>query len=348
MSSLFDVLPELRARVPWVALADLPTPVESGARLVQALGASGELWLKRDDLSSAIYGGNKLRMLEHLLPEAQQSGTQRVYATGAMGSSFSLATALHAPRLGLKAGVIAFPQPMTPESERSHQALAGRARLIEIPHWSLLPLASERARRRGEQEAERVCVFSQVRMSPVAMLGYVAAGLELAMQIAGGECPEPTSLVLPIGSAATTAGVLAGIGLACQLGIGFRHMPWVQAVRIAAWPLSRRSRVQSLAAGVLAHLASLQQKPRFRAQDVDLTRLRIVADQLGAGYPHPTPASVQARLLFSREGWPILDETYSGKAAAHLVNMLQSANAEGPTLFWCTKSSAPLPDRLPA
>ena len=99
MTVLFDYFPALRGRVPWVSLGTLPTRVEHATRVLAATGLPGELWLKRDDLSSPVYGGNKLRLLEHLLGEAQQRGCVRVYSSGAVGSNFAVATALHAPRV---------------------------------------------------------------------------------------------------------------------------------------------------------------------------------------------------------------------------------------------------------
>ncbi|HYQ16189.1 MAG TPA: pyridoxal-phosphate dependent enzyme, partial [Polyangiaceae bacterium] len=246
MSVLFELFPALRGRVPWVSLGALPTPVTDASRVLAAAQLTGELWLKRDDASSEIYGGNKLRLLEHLLGAALERQARSVYSTGAVGSSFAAANALHAPRVGLEPGAICFPQPLTPEAERSHRVVSARARLVEIPHWSLLPVASELVRRRAAERGERAEVLSQVALSADALFGYVAAGLELAQQIARAECAAPERIVLPIGSAATSAGILAGLSLAKRIGI-FAATPTLCAVRIASWPLSRRGRVLSLA-----------------------------------------------------------------------------------------------------
>lgn len=346
MNALFDVLPALRERVAWLSLGCLPTPVEDASAVLRARGGDGELWLKRDDASSPVYGGNKLRLLEHLLAQAKQAGAVWVYATGATGSNFALATALHAPRVGLKAGVICFPQPMTPDGERNQLALKGRARLVEIPHWSLLPLAAERVRSRSGHTEEPAFVLSQVRVGAAGLLGYLAAGLELAQQVARGECPEPARIVLPIGSAATAGGILAGLWLARQLGLGFKRLPRLETVRVAAWPLSRRARVLALAESALDHVATLLGEPSLRPERADLPEVEVVVNQLGAGYPWATPAATQARLLFAQAGWPVLDETYSGKAAAHLLASFDAKPAPGPVLFWSTKSSAPLPAAL--
>jgi D-cysteine desulfhydrase len=342
LSVLFDVLPKLRGQVAWTALGALPTRVEQAPRvLVEAERLGGELWLKRDDLSSPVYGGNKLRLLEHLLGEARERGVQQVYSSGAVGSNFAIATALHAPRVGLEPGAICFPEPLTPEGERSHRLVVARARIVQIPHWSLLPIAAERVRRRAERQGQRAQVLSQVTLSPQSLLGYLAAGLELAQQVARQECPEPSHIVLPIGSAATSGGILAGLSLARKLGI-WRAAPTLCAVRIAAWPLSRKARVLSLAEKVLRCAATLCAEESFALGQRELLPVSLVTNQLGAGYPHPTPAGLSARAAFARAGYAILDETYSAKAAAHVLASI--GPGFGPVLFWCTKSSAPLPE----
>jgi len=340
VSALFDVLPKLRERVAWTALGALPTRVEQAPRVLDQAQRSGELWLKRDDLSSPIYGGNKLRLLEHLLGEALKSGTQQVYSSGVVGSNFAIATALHAPRVGLEPGAICFPEPLTPEGELSHRIVVARARVVEIPHWSLLPIAAERVRRRAARDGKRAQVLSQVAYNPVSLLGYVAAGLELAQQVARRECPAPARIVLPIGSAATSAGIVAGLSLARKLGI-WSASPTLCAVRIAAWPLSRKARVLSLAEKALGCVATLCGDAALALDSRQLLPVSLITDQLGAGYPHPTPSGMAARAAFARAGFPILDDTYAAKAAAHLLKVVRPE--VGPLLFWCSKSSAPLP-----
>jgi 1-aminocyclopropane-1-carboxylate deaminase/D-cysteine desulfhydrase-like pyridoxal-dependent ACC family enzyme len=328
MNVLLELFPSLATRVPHAALAELPTRVERA----DGVGAGVDVWLKRDDLSSSLYGGTKLRLLEPLLGAAVAAGAERVYSSGAIGSNFAEATALHAPRVGLTPGALCFPQPLTAEAERSHRVVKAHARVIEIPHWSLLPLAAERIRR--SDAAARV--LSQVSYEPESLFGYVGAGLELAQQIAAGDCPHPRRVVLPIGSAATSAGLLAGLSLAIALGF-LRDSLELHAVRIAAFPLSRRGRVISLATGTLARLAQLVGDAGLALPREELLSLTIVTDQLGAGYPHATENGRRARERFARAGYPLLDDTYSAKAAAHAR---ATASGAGPVLLWCTKSSA--------
>lgn len=343
MSTLFELWPALRERVPWVSLGALPTRISDGSAVLREVGAGGELWLKRDDESSTTYGGNKLRLLEHLLGDAQQVGASRVYSSGARGSNFALATALLAARVGLAPGAICFPQPMTLDGEQNHRLVSARAQLVEIPHWSLLPVAVERVRRGAERRGEKALVLSQVGLKPESLFGYLAAGIELARQVRAHACPVPARVVLPVGSAATTAGLIAGLSVAKKLGIWRGALPIVSAVRIAAWPLSRRARVLSLVDKTLARLAELSEDGSLALGKRDLAPLELVTDQLGEGYPHPTERGTSARRLFARAGFAVLDDTYSAKAAAHVLALAHSGSERGPVLFWCTKSSAALP-----
>jgi 1-aminocyclopropane-1-carboxylate deaminase/D-cysteine desulfhydrase-like pyridoxal-dependent ACC family enzyme len=336
-TTLFELLPALAQRVAWLPLGELPTPLTEASAVLRARGQAGELWLKRDDQSSPVYGGSKLRLLEHLLAAAKQQGATEVYSTGAIGSNFATATALHAPRAGLTPGAICFPQALTPEAERSHALLSARARVVSIAHWSLLPLEIERVQLRARLAGGRAVVLSQVRFGAEALFGYVNAGLELARQVEQGACPAPARIVLPVGSGASTAGLVAGLSLARRLGLWRAAAPCVEAVRIAAWPLSRRGRVLGLAEKALRGLARLSGDASLALGREQLVPLRLITDQLGSGYPHATPAGQSARRAFAEAGYAILDDTYTAKAAAHVLR-----SGSGPVLLWCTKSSAAL------
>src|SRR5690606_20681998 len=71
-------------------------------------------------------------------------------------------------------------------------------------------------------------------------------------------------------------------------------------------------------------------------------RLQVDAAYLGGGYGVATEAGKRASRRFVDLGLPALDTTYSAKAAAGFL--AHAAREPGPTLFWSTKSSAPLPE----
>ncbi len=85
-------------------------------------------------MSSAVYGGNKVRTLELLLGQARALGHTRVLATGAFGSNHALATALHAPQVGLTPSALLFPQPVSEAAFLNLRALAeSGAQLHALP-----------------------------------------------------------------------------------------------------------------------------------------------------------------------------------------------------------------------
>jgi hypothetical protein len=180
---LFDVIPICERSVSRVALGDFPTPVESLDTVSRELGASdGQAWVKRDDISSPAYGGNKVRTLELLFGEARALGREHVVSTGAFGSNHALATAIHAPRVGLRPGALLFPQPISAAALGNLRELtASSATLYSLPHWSALPFGLAWLRLRS---GPAPYVMVPGGATPLGALGYVSAALELGRQVA--------------------------------------------------------------------------------------------------------------------------------------------------------------------
>src|SRR5207253_15447 len=119
-----QLIEKIRATLAPCRLGDWPTPLERAAALGGAVGIA-ELTVKREDRSSARYGGNKVRALEFLLAGARP-GT--VFVTlGGTGSTHCLATAVHAAAAGGPALLAQFPQPQTPASPAGASPCPARA-----------------------------------------------------------------------------------------------------------------------------------------------------------------------------------------------------------------------------
>jgi D-cysteine desulfhydrase len=73
----------------------------------------------------------------------------------------------------------------------------------------------------------------------VGTLGYVNAGLELAEQIAAGECPHPAAIFVAAGTTGTQAGLMLGLALA---GLAIP----VYGVRVVAGYLAREAGIARL------------------------------------------------------------------------------------------------------
>jgi D-cysteine desulfhydrase len=339
---LFDAWPALSGRLETVALGAFPSPVERLDALEREL-KTGPLYVKRDDLSSPIYGGNKVRTLEVLFGDARARGAREILATGAFGSNHAVATVLHARAAGLEPGAILFPQPASWAAlENLRVTLGTPAHIMVLPHWSFLPFAMWRARTK-----ERV-VMAPGGATPLGALGYVSAALELATQVRNKELEAPKRIYVGVGSTCTSAGLLVGFAHAVRLGIGFREPPEIVSVRVTPWPVTSRFRIVGLAVRASRLLAELTGTKALELQGAELSpKLTIDGAQIGPGYGRPSRPGLVALERFRGMGLFELDTTYSSKAAAgFLAGALSSPSV--PHLFWSTKSTVPLPPIAPS
>lgn len=339
--ALFRHLP-LAGQVPWVRLGAWPTPVEPLPGLGAAIGA--DLWVKREDRSSTVYGGNKVRTLEAMFGRATAAGASIMWATGAYGSNHAVATVLHAPAAGVDAGAILFPQPSSEPARANLSALlSARPRVDHIATVAALPFAM---RRIGKDR--RAFVMTPGGATPQGAFGAMSAGVELGEQVARGDCPAPARIFVPAGSTCTSAGLLAGLRVAASLGLGFtpQTIPILTVVRVTPWPITAALRIARLAQLALHELAAVW-RPARRLADLGLLRACVEVDgeQLRGGYGRITARGERARLLFARHGAPPLDIVYSAKTGAALCEL--APGTRGPVMFWATKSSAPLPVAAP-
>ena len=326
---LFRHAPQLESRVPWQPLGDWPTPVE---RLDPGdTPGAGELWVKRDDRSSSLYGGNKIRKLEYLLGEAVSLDAGRVITTGAFGSHHCLATAVHARRLGIPATLVLFPQPMT-EHAREVAGLS-EAHADEIRRcgsFATQPFVEAAVKWRHRRE--RPYVIPGGGSNSLGTLGYVAGAIELAEQVERGEAPRPTDITVAAGTLGTVAGLAIGAALT---GVADS----VTGVRIVPATVANTWRLSALIEGatrILADAGIRVPDPRLIVRMV-----RLEGGYIGGGYGVPTRAGERAvhRVRNALD----LDPTYTAKAVAAF---LEHEATDGVRLYWHTLSSV-LPPRQP-
>src|SRR5207245_5113915 len=83
----------------------LPTPLEELPRFARAIAgdAAPRIFVKRDDMTGILGGGNKARVLEYFLGEAQAQGADVLIAGGGVAqSNHARACGAAARRLGMK------------------------------------------------------------------------------------------------------------------------------------------------------------------------------------------------------------------------------------------------------
>ncbi len=324
-SPLFRRHPDLRGRIPWTPLGAWPTPVTRVDDPPE--GFEGELWVKRDDLSSSSYAGNKVRKLEHLLADARARECGRVITTGVVGSHHCLATAVHGKRMGMPVTLVVFPQPETAHSRKI--AALNEAWADEVRHcgsFATQPFAEAAARWRHRRE--RPYVIPGGGSNALGALGYVAGALELAEQVDRGELPRPDSITVAAGTLGTLAGIAIGAAMTNLTDriIGIRIVPSAVGNKVVL------GRLVEGAVRLLTEAGASAPDPRLV-----LERVALVGEWLGAGYGEPTQWGERAAAWFEPRGL-VLDPTYTAKTAAGFLDRLE-AHTGGVHLYWHTLSA---------
>lgn len=328
---LVNAFPALAGKLRKVALANLPTPAGEG--VVPTAEGDRRIAIKYDNLTSTFYGGNKLRKLEYLLQLAIDKRARRVATFGSVASHHALATALYAKRVDLDCTCLL-----------SHQVASPA--VVEVLH-QLLNCGAEVVRYGGDRRArietmrQHVCgrrswVIPLGGSSWLGTVGYVAAGLELAAQVAAGDVEPPTRIYVATGTMGSAGGLALGLALA---GLDSE----VQAVRVSPLEIMNRERLDRLIAKTAAMLHRLD--PAVPADIHRRTRVDVRHEFFGEGYARSTPAT-DAAIDVARAALGLdLEATYTGKSMAALLHDAALPQHRDATLmFWNTYNSSPLPE----
>lgn len=314
---LHERFPALTETLPHLALSERPTPV----RELPGLG----IWLKEDGVfGSGGWGGNKVRKLEWLIPDARRRERRSILTFGGLGTNWGLATALYAREHGLETALALVDQPIDDHVRAQLTRLEASGARIYRTHTkrrtvAMLPWLLARNARGGRPPY----LLPAGGSSPVGALGYVEAALEIAAQVEDGSLPEPSHVVVPVGTGGTAAGLALGFQIA---GMRSRVVGVIvnDQLRLDAPVFARLvRRTAKLLRGLGAQLGDL----RLESEMLDLTR-----DQIGAGYGHPTEAAARAAGLAAKEQLS-LDPVYTAKAMAGLLALRGEDRLSDPVLF---------------
>jgi 1-aminocyclopropane-1-carboxylate deaminase/D-cysteine desulfhydrase-like pyridoxal-dependent ACC family enzyme len=330
------------SRYSHTVLGRYPTPVQ---RLSSLSTDRCELWVKRDDLTNDVYGGNKVRKLEHILARARERSARRIVTFGAAGSHHVLATTIHGRRAGLEIAAILTPQPRNEHAVGNLQiALSLGLEPIRAASMALAPVVLPTVLRQGD------FVVGPGGSTLHGTLGYVDAAFELARQIDDGALPVPDIIVVALGSAGTAGGLVAGMSALTAGGTTTSSgapsstpgpslsETRLVGVRIVSPVLMGRQRALLLAWRAAHHR-------RLGVSWDDLAaRLALEPGFLGAGYGRATAAGDRATDLAERAGLT-LDPTYTAKAFAAALDLVEKGRFQR-VLYWHTLSSAPLEPML--
>lgn len=309
--------------------ATLPTPVERAPWLD---AGKAEVWIKRDDATSSLYGGGKVRKLEWVLANPPYDNDRPVLSVGGIGSHHLLALGLFLGEQGRNLHALTFTQTKT-EHVRTNLAtlISLGAKLWNVESRVALPWAwlAYRIWRRPDVAGE---YMSAGASTALGCFGFVEAGLELAAQIEAGSLPRPGTLFVTCGSAGTAAGLVLGLALA---GVSM-DLHLVSSVE--PWAFNRflfRAKVNAAFRALRA--AGLDDEATSASALLQRANVRWTIDHsaVGGGYGVPTPQG-EAAVALAREHGLGLETTYTAKCLDVLGRVLAQREIEGPVLFWNT------------
>jgi 1-aminocyclopropane-1-carboxylate deaminase/D-cysteine desulfhydrase-like pyridoxal-dependent ACC family enzyme len=322
MLSLFERYPLLKEKLPHVSLGEFPTPIEKLERLGQAIHAP-QLYVKRDDLSGKLYGGNKIRALEFLFGDAMRAGHKQVIALGFPASCQALAQAIYARELGLQSTAFLFPQIQSKQGQQHllvYQSINADVRPT-IP--MILPFLLSHRLKYGR--------FPKLleASTPLGMIGYVNAGLELKKQIEQELIPEPDMVYISLATMGTVVGSMLGfkaVGLKSQI-IGIDN-----GGRILGWKVTKPPRMAKLFRETNELLYSID--PSFPVLEISESDFHIRAGferqkdslMISAG----ARAMAQAKELANLQ----LDEMFTANSFAALLADGEAGHFHDKTVLW--------------
>jgi len=323
---LFERYPLLGTVLPRQQLMTADTPVHRLTRI----GVSN-IWIKRDDMTSTVYGGSKVRKLEFQLGAALALRKRCIVALGATGSHYLLAAALFANQLGLECEAVVANQFETEEARDNFKVLRAHATSVVRggPEWR----AAMRFFIRSRVPSADTMYLSPGGSCPLGNVGLVSAAFELQRQIADGEMPPPAAIVCALGSGGTVAGLTVGASLAGLDAevIGVRVYP----SHAGPVPTMTCGRVRKLMRRTWRLLADAD--PGIPA--IRIGRPRIAGEYLGNGYARPTDAGLRAQRLLAETEGVALDSTYTAKTFAAVLD-LRRVFGSRPILYWHTYAGA--------
>ena len=303
---------ELRSRitrVPRTRLAHLPTPLELLPRFSNAVCENGpRIWIKRDDCTGLLMGGNKARHNEFLIGDALAKGANMVVWGAGVQSNNCRQTAAACAKVGLDIHLVLgrgrpANGPDVVQGNLLLDQIVGAS--IEIVEESVGPGLDRKIAEVAERfrsQGRTVYLWDRKVVLPLAALSYALCVAEIVEQSAAAGF-EPSGIY--VSSAGSTG---AGVALGAK-ALGLRYP--VKSIAPMNWPWDSHEEL-SATANQAAELAGLE--TRLAPSDILFDE-----SQLSPGYGAPSDAGIEAMTMLARTEGIWVEHVYTAKALAGLI-----------------------------
>lgn len=290
-------------------LAFLPTPIQKLEKLSKALDGP-EIYLKRDDLTGGVVGGNKIRKLEFVLAHALDNGYDTLITCGGLQSNHCRATAFVASKYGLECHLV-LKKTEEPKIEANLflDKLAG-AHIHYIPsegYEKELDHILENLKEKLDSEGRKAYVIPTGASFGIGNFGYIKSCEEISKQ-----CKESNTnfdyIVTAVGSGGTYTGLKIGqeLFLPNTKVIGFNISDDKEHFVKQILKISKESSAYT-----------------DIEINIDEKDIHIIDGYVGLGYAKSTPEELKFIRDIARLEGVVFDPVYTGKAMFGLVDQIK-------------------------
>ncbi|MCK4813888.1 MAG: D-cysteine desulfhydrase family protein [Candidatus Marinimicrobia bacterium] len=314
-----------------ITLAQLPTPLHGLPNLTHALGFSGKLYMKRDDLTGLAAGGNKSRKLEYLMADALQQRADTIITAGGLQSNHCIQTVAAAKKLNLDCHIVlSGEKPQRANGNLFLDILAGA-----IIHYVERPKRNQRMEELAEalrSEGKHPYVIPVGGSNALGAVGYVMAMKEVVTQLKlmNISCDR---IIVASSSGGTQAGMVLGAKMTGFTG------------KITGISIDRLKTGKGAFPPELAELGN--KAAALLGLDISLTPedFELEYDYLGDGYAVVGNNERNAIKMLAQTEGIFVGPVYTGRAMGAMIDRIQKGKWKNETiLFWHTGDMAALFD----
>jgi 1-aminocyclopropane-1-carboxylate deaminase len=296
------------------------SPIHPLQRLSKHLGGAA-IWAKREDVNAGLaYGGNKIRKLEYLIPDALQQGADTLVSIGGVQSNHTRQVAAVAAKLGLKAVLIQEKWVDWPDSvnDKVGNILLSRIMGADVRLGSSgFGIEFKDSWRQAIEDVKRnggrpYAIPAGASDHKLGGLGFANWAYEVKQQEEELDVFFDTIIVCSV-TGSTHAGMIAGFA-------GQDRPRRVLGIDASAKTKETREQVERIARNTAA-LIGLRRDLR----DDEIT---VLEGWAGEYYGIPVQSTIEAIKLTGRLEGVILDPVYEGKSMAGLIDLVTSGEID--------------------
>lgn len=302
---------------PSVPLGQWPTPVSA-----VHLDRTGEILVKRDDLSGHGRGGVKTRKIEMLVRHLIEGGHDHLVTPVGNVTNLvhDLLPVLRRHGIGWEIVVADDPHLPTAQRESMFRGLGEGVRLLG-PGRLGVTLALARALHRSRRAGRRPFLAMPSLAHPAGVIASARGFLEMVGQVDATVEPPLRTVFITAASGTTLAGFLLAENLLRRQG----HPP-IRVVGVQVYPGPARRWVQSLVRWTEAYLRVTDHLP--------YGRIEVRTSRLHGGFGRYPPALGELCRSVATETGLAIDPIFGGKTWSVMESSLAREPRRGAVLFW--------------